>query len=197
MSAAVILIVLTRSGPRSRTFFHTANSSSRTPAEAGGRPPPRPSGFVYTFEGPHRPMTPPERSSQPRDQRHRALSLWHPPDGCARRAPSGVQAAMAEESPKTLESAKTVSMANGQLTRAVPGSRRTSPEEPARAVYALRKAPTRSGPSDAKPRRGKRVKAYGLRHATLTAHRHARVTTLDRGSEHTPLTRGSTRSDKT
>ena len=157
MSASVILIVLTRSGPRSRTFFHTANSSSRTPAEAGGRPPPRPSGFVYTFEGPHRPMTPPERSSQPRDQRHRALSLWHPPDGCARRAPSGVQAAMAEESPKTLESAKTVSMANGQLTRAVPGSRRTSPEEPARAVYALRKAPTRSGPSDAKPRGGKRV----------------------------------------
>ena len=78
MSASVILIVLTRSGPRSRTFFHTANSSSRTPAEAGGRPPPRPSGFVYTFEGPHRPMTPPERSSQPRDQRHRALSLWHP-----------------------------------------------------------------------------------------------------------------------
>ena len=102
-------------------------------------------------------MTPPERSSQPRDQRHRALSLWHTPDGCARRAPSGVQAAMAEESPKTLESAKTVSMANGQLTRAVPGSRRTSPEEPARAGYALRTARTRSGPSDAKPRRGKRV----------------------------------------
>ena len=163
MSASVILIVLTRSGPRSRTFFHTANSSSRTPAEAGGRPPPRPSGFVYTFEGPHRPMTPPERSSQPRDQRHRALSLWHPPDGCARRAPSGVQAAMAEESPKTLESAKTVSMANGQLTRAVPGSRRTSPEEPARAVYALRKAPTRSGPSDAKPRGGKRVNYLPVR----------------------------------
>ena len=70
---------------------------------------------------------------------------------------------MAEESPKTLESAKTVSMANGQLTRAVPGSRRTSPEEPARAVYALRKAPTRSGPSDAKPRGGKRVKALETR----------------------------------
>lgn len=48
-------------------------------------------------------------------------------------------------------------LAGGQLGRAVPGSRGTSPGEPAGAVGALRKAPPRSGPSDANPRRGKRV----------------------------------------
>lgn len=49
-------------------------------------------------------------------------------------------------------------LAGGQLGRAVPGSRGTSPGEPAGAVGALRKAPPRSGPSDANPRRGKGVK---------------------------------------
>lgn len=48
-------------------------------------------------------------------------------------------------------------LAGGQLGRAVPGSRGTSPGEPAGAVGALRKAPPRSGPSDANPRGGKGV----------------------------------------
>ena len=88
--------------------------------QASGKPI---SGFGHSFEGPHRPMGPPERSAQPRDQRHRPLSLSNPPDGCAPGALKRVEAAIAENSPKTPESAKTVSMANGQLTRAVPGRR--------------------------------------------------------------------------
>ena len=46
-------------------------------------------------------MRPPERSSQPRAHRHRRLPLWHPPDGCARGAPSRVQAAIGQNSTKT------------------------------------------------------------------------------------------------
>ena len=53
-------------------------------------------------------------------------------------------------------------LGRGQLGRAVPGSRGTSPGEPAGAVGALRKAPPRSGPSDANPRRGKGVKDFDL-----------------------------------
>jgi hypothetical protein len=46
-------------------------------------------------------MRPSERSSQPRAHRHRRLPLWHPPDGCARGAPSRVQAAIGQNSTKT------------------------------------------------------------------------------------------------
>ena len=49
-------------------------------------------------------------------------------------------------------------MADGQLGRAVPVSRGTSPGELPRALYALRTAPTRKGPSVQNPRRGKGVK---------------------------------------
>ena len=105
-------------------------------------------------------MGPPERSAQPRAQRHRPLSLCHLPDGCAQGATSRVSAAIAENSPKTSESAKTYFLGGGQLVRAVPGSRRTSPDELLPAVYALRKAPTRSGALDSISRRGKGVKHY-------------------------------------
>jgi hypothetical protein len=55
------------------------------------------------------------------------------------------------------ESCSTIAHSSG---RAVPGSRGTSPGEPAGAVGALRKAPPRSGPPDANPRHGKRVKLF-------------------------------------
>ena len=102
-------------------------------------------------------MGPPERSAQPRAHRHRPLPLSHSPDGCAPGAPSRVEAAIAENSPKTSESAKSLSRAGGQLVRAVPGSLRTSPGELLPAVYALRKAPTRSGALDSISRGGKGV----------------------------------------
>ena len=60
--------------------------------------------------------------------------------------------------PRKRDSAKTFYVGGGQLVLAVPGSHRTSRGEPVRTVYALRKAPPRSGPSDANPRGGKGVK---------------------------------------
>ena len=107
-------------------------------------------------------MGPPERSAQPRAHRHRPLPLSHSPDGCAPGAPSRVEAAIAENSPKTSESAKSLSRAGGQLVRAVPGSLRTSPGELLPAVYALRKAPTRSGALDSISRGGKGVKSIEI-----------------------------------
>ena len=78
----------------------------------------------------------------------------HSPDGRAPWAPSAVQAAIAQNSPKKAFPEETSKMADGQLGRAVPVSRGTSPGELPRALYALRTVPTRKGPSVQNPRRG-------------------------------------------
>ena len=143
MSASVMVVVLTRSGPRSPTFFihlyyRLANSSS-----GGGRRQVSPSGIVDAFEGPHRAIGPYERSAQPRAHLHRTLPLHHSPDGRAPEAPSAVQAAIARNSPKKAFPEETSKMADGQLARAKPGHHRTSPGEPPRPRHALRTVPTR------------------------------------------------------
>ena len=64
-------------------------------------PPASPSGTGGTSGESHRPMRPPESSAQPRARRHRPLPLCHSPDGCARGAPSRLQAAIGQKSTKT------------------------------------------------------------------------------------------------
>ena len=158
MSGRIIPAVPTRSGPRSPTFFIHLHYRLANSWRGGGRPQVSPSGIVDAFEAPHRAIGPYERSAQPRAQLHRTLPLHHSPDGRAPWAPSAVQAAIARNSPKKAFPEETSKMADGQLGRAVPVSRGTSPGELPRALYALRTVPTRKGPSVQNPRAGKGVK---------------------------------------
>ena len=154
MSGRIIPAVPTRSGPRSPTFFIHLYYRLANSWRGGGRRQVSPSGIVDAFEGPHRAIGPYERSAQPRAHLHRTLPLHHSPDGRAPWAPSAVQAAIARNSPKKAFPEETSKMADGQLARAVPVSRGTSPGELPRALYALRTAPTRKGPSVQNPRAG-------------------------------------------
>ena len=157
MSGRIIPAVPTRSGPRSPTFFIHLYYRLANSWRGGGRHQVSPSGIVDAFEGPHRAIGPYERSAQPRAHLHRTLPLHHSPDGRAPWAPSAVQAAIARNSPKKAFPEETSKMADGQLARAVPVSRGTSPGELPRAPHALRTVPTRKGPSVQNPRAGKGV----------------------------------------
>jgi hypothetical protein len=92
----------------------------------------------------------PERRSQPElIAIGGCLCGIHRNDGCARGAPSRVQAAIGQNSTKTAIPQFIFYLAGGQLGRAVPGSRGTSPGEPSGAVGALpgrrRRAPRSAG----------------------------------------------------
>ena len=169
MSGRIMPAVPTRSGPRSPTFFIHLYYRLANSWRGGGRPQVSPSGIVDAFEAPHRAIGPYERSAQPRAQLHRTLPLHHSPDGRAPWAPSAVQAAIARNSPKKASPEETSKMADGQLARAVPVSRGTSPGELPRALYALRTVPTRKGPSVQNPRAGKGVKNYKSIHRRLSS----------------------------
>ena len=172
MSGRIIPAVPTRSGPRSPTFFIHLHYRLANSWRGGGRRQVSPSGIVDAFEAPHRAIGPYERSAQPRAHLHRTLPLHHSPDGRAPWAPSAVQAAIAQNSPKKAFPEETSKMADGQLGRAVPVSRGTSPGELPRAPHALRTVPTRKGPSVQNPRRGKGVKSRpGAPCRHLTDHR--------------------------
>ena len=157
MSGRIIPAVPTRSGPRSPTFFIHLYYRLANSWRGGGRRQVSPSGIVDAFEAPHRAIGPYERSAQPRAQLHRTLPLHHSPDGRAPWAPSAVGSPgrhRPELPKKKAFPEETSKMADGQLGRAVPVSRGTSPGELPRALYALRTAPTRKGPSVQNPRAG-------------------------------------------
>ena len=140
----------TEHGRHSRTLRASVPDLSHLPQKRAGRPREvlrrvrlSPTGIGDASEAPHRAITLPTRSAEPRARRERTLPVCHSPAGRTQRPLPTGRAAMAENSVKQAESAETYKMADELLARAKPGHHRTSPGDPARPRSAVRTAPTR------------------------------------------------------
>ena len=132
-----------RGSPRSPTFHVFLHIAHRGPRHVLRRVRLSPTGIGDASEAPHRAITLPTRSAEPRAQRERTLPVCHSPDGRTQRPLPTGRAAMAENSVKQAESAETYKMADELLARAKPGHHRTSPGDPPRPRHAVRTVPTR------------------------------------------------------
>ena len=140
----------TEHGRHSRTLRASVPDLSHLPRKRAGRPREvlrrvrlSPTGIGDASEAPHRAITLPTRSAEPRARRERTLPVCHSPAGRTQRPLPTGRAAMAENSVKQAESAETYKMADELLARAKPGHHRTSPGDPPRPRHAVRTVPTR------------------------------------------------------
>ena len=143
MTAPSTVAIPAPSAPRSPTFHMCLNYVTGRPREVLRRVRLGPTGIGDASEAPHKAVTLPTRSAEPRARRERTLPFCHSPAGRTQRPLPTGRAAMAENSVKQAESAETYKMADELLARAKPGHHRTSPGDPPRPRRAVRTVPTR------------------------------------------------------
>ena len=156
MTAPSTVAIPAPSAPRSPTFHMCLNYVTGRPREVLRRVRLSPTGIGDASEAPHRAITLPTRSAEPRARRERTLPFCHSPAGRTQRPLPTGRAAMAENSVKQAESAETYKMGDELLARAksrgtIERRRATPPAPPRRpdGPDALRtghgKSPAREG----------------------------------------------------